>query len=139
MAKISDKLRRLLESNPNVLKVTEKTVLYSPDFKEKAVQRHSDGDAPNKIFDEAGIPSSEFPENYCRYNLKRWKKKVQDGGFNSLYEDARGKSATGRPKSDHLDDLTRDELLAIIEIQRGVIEEVKKKRALAQKRRLKKK
>ena len=139
MAKISDKLRRLLESNPNVLKVTEKTVLYSPEFKEKALQRHNDGDAPNKIFDEAGIPSSDFPKNYCRYNLKRWKKKVQDGGFNSLYEDARGKSATGRPKSDHLDDLTRDELLAIIEIQREVIEEVKKKRALAQKRRLKKK
>jgi hypothetical protein len=39
-----------------------------------------------------------------------------------------------RPKKANLDKLTYEELQAIVEIQRGVIEELKKKRALAKKK-----
>ena len=57
-----------------------------------------------------------------------------DDGKEAFFVENRGSSTTGRPKKENLDELTYQELQAIIEIQRGVIEELKKKRALAKKK-----
>ena len=137
MKEISPKLRKRLESNSNVLKVANKSITYTFKFKEEALALFEDGVSANQIFSNAGIPLDEFPKGYARYCIKRWKKKVKDEGLEALSADGRGKGASGRPKGEGLDDLTREELITIIEIQREVLEERKKRRALAKKKQLK--
>ncbi len=43
---------RQLESNPNVLHVTEKLITYAPSFKMAAVHAHKEGKMPQEIFEE---------------------------------------------------------------------------------------
>jgi hypothetical protein len=47
-----------------------------------------------------------------------------------------GKQATGRPQKSNTDDLTMDELKAIVQIQEEVIVMLKKNRALAKKKKV---
>lgn len=126
--------RRKLEKNPNVKKVTTKSVEYTGQFKIKAVEQYLEGKSPESIFSAAKLPAKYFPRDYFRYCLKRWKKKYEEQGPASLFEDGRGSGSTGRPKSENLEELSYDELMAIVEIQREVIAELKKRRALAKKR-----
>lgn len=121
-----------LLANRNVLEVSEKSVSYIPDFKIKAVHQLMDGVSPDQIFLTAGIPIHFFKEDYCRYCLKRWVQKLQAEGEESLYEDGRG--STGRPKKERPQDLTYDELLSLVEIQKGALEELKKQNALERKK-----
>ncbi|CAM4217178.1 hypothetical protein FHS16_000402 [Paenibacillus endophyticus] len=46
---------RLLESNPNVVHVSEKSISYTPEFKLHAVQSYESGSAPMQIFLDAGF------------------------------------------------------------------------------------
>jgi hypothetical protein len=55
-------------------------------------------------------------------------------GKESFDIEKRGSSKIGRPKKEKLDKLSYEELQGIIKIQRGGIEELKKKRALAKKK-----
>lgn len=126
--------RKLLE-NPNVEKLTEKFVVYTTKFKESALRSYLKGERPKNIFIKAKIPIHYFDDpKYCNSCLKRWKKKYEKHGQGCFKIDERGKSSTGRPKTEDLDELSYEELQAIIEIQRGVIEELKKKKALAKKK-----
>ena len=76
-----------LALNPNVLKVSEKSITYKSEFKIRAVQQNLIEDkSPSQIFVEAGFDL----EVIGRENPKRC---LGDG----LKCDRRGKSATGRP------------------------------------------
>jgi transposase len=121
-----------LLANRNVLEVSEKSVTFTPAFKVKAVHQVIDGVSPDQIFLDAGIPIHYFREDYCRSCLKRWVQKFQAHGEDSLYEDGRG--STGRPKKERPEDLTYDELLSLVEIQKGALEELKKQNALERKK-----
>jgi len=135
MHELSEQQRRKLLENPNVEKITEKFIQYSSSFKIKAVERYLRGDHPDQIFTDAKILINFFEKQYARHCLKRWKKKYEEEGAESLTNDRRGTGSLGRPKNENLDELTYEELQAIIEIQRGVIEELKKQKALAKKKR----
>jgi transposase len=135
MHNLSSYQRRKLLENPNIEKLTDKFVVYTAKFKEKALRSYLSGENPKEIFLKAKIPIHYFDDpKYCNSCLKRWKKKYEIHGQECFKTDDRGKNSTGRPKSENLDDLTYQELQAIIEIQRGVIEELKKKKALAKKK-----
>jgi len=134
MQELTDFQRRKLLKNPNVEKITEKHVVYAAEFKVKAVQSYLNGLSPNEIFTNAGINLSFFKAHYTQSYLKKWKKKFLENGKASFFVEKRGSGQGGRPKKENLDELTYEELQAIIEIQKGVIEELKKKRALAKKR-----
>ena len=122
-----------LLANRSVQEVTEKSVSFTSAFKIKAVQQYLDGGLPNQIFLSTGIPIHFFKENYARFCIKRWVQKFRINGEESLREDGRGNS--GRPKKERPEDLTYDELLALVEIQREALEEVKKQNALERKKR----
>lgn len=126
--------RSKLLANRCVRNVSEKTVSFNPEFKIKAVLRYLEGISPNQIFHDAMIPLEYFKQNYPKYCLKKWVKKYQLGGVDSLKEDGRGSGSPGRPKNERLEDLTYDELLALVEIQEEALEEVKKQNALARKK-----
>ena len=105
-------------------------------FKIKAVKLYLSGMSPKQIFQEENIPIDYFQDDYFRNCIKRWLYKFKNEGEDSLKEDGRtfGAGGPGRPKSENLDVLTYDELLTLVEIQKGVIEDLKKKKALAKKK-----
>lgn len=134
MHAFTPKQRSLLLANRSVLNVTEKSVTYTPDFKIKAVQQFLSGTAPDLIFHESKIPLEFFKEDYARSCLKRWVKKFEFGGEDALRDDGRGTESKGRPREERFEDLTYDELLALVEIQKEALKEVKKQNALARKK-----
>jgi hypothetical protein len=134
MQELSEYQRKTLLKNPNVEKITDKHVIFTSKFKRKAVEAYLAGESPIKIFENAEINIYYFKPNYTQYCIKKWKKKYIDHGKESFDIEMRGSSKTGRPKTESLDELTYDELRAVVEIQRGVIEELKKKKALVKKK-----
>ncbi|GGC89074.1 hypothetical protein GCM10007216_19820 [Thalassobacillus devorans] len=42
--------RKELESNPNVIKVSDRFITYSPEFKVKAVEENAKGKGPHRSF-----------------------------------------------------------------------------------------
>lgn len=134
MHSFTPKQRSKLLANRNVHDVTDKTVTFIPDFKIKAVHQYLEGASPIKIFEDAGFPVEYFKDSYCKNCIKRWVKKFRTEGENSLRINERGRSSSGRPKEERLDELTYDELLALVEIQKGALEELRKQRALAKKK-----
>jgi hypothetical protein len=124
-----------LLANPNVQKITEGSVVYTFTFKVKATKSYLSGANADQIFRSEGIPPEFFKSDYCRSCIKRWAEKFKSGGVEALREDNRGQGNTGRPKNENLDKLTYEELKALVEIQKGVIDDLVKKRALAKKKR----
>ena len=123
--------KKVLLENPNVLKITENHLVFIPKFKINAVEFYLKGMSADEIFISHGFNPNFFEKNYFRYNIKRWKLKYETEGKNSLYEETRGN--TGRPKSVDLNDYSIDDLRAIVFIQDEIINEIKKKKALAKK------
>ncbi len=98
MAVLSDSDRKKLSKNPNVLKVTDKNIAYTPEFKVRAVEKHLAGESYNEIFVDAGIDLSLFEQDYSRKCITRWLKSYNKSGAEGFKTEARGKSSTGRPK-----------------------------------------
>ena len=135
MNDLSNYQKQLLLKNPFVERITSKHVVYTSKFKIKAVKLRLRGYEAEAIFKEHGINPDYFRPDYCRYCIKRWKKTYDEGGFDALKKDRRGTSSgSGRPSKPKFEDYTKEELLAVIDIQNEVITELKKKRALAKKK-----
>ena len=134
MHSFTPKQRSKLLANRNVQDVTEKTVSFLPEFKIKSVQQYLEGISPDQIFENAGFPLEFFKEDYFRQCIKRWVKKYKEEGEDSLRVDERGKGSTGRPREERLEDLTYDELLALVEIQKEALNELRKQKALEKKK-----
>ncbi|MBC7691087.1 MAG: hypothetical protein H7222_04910 [Methylotenera sp.] len=133
MSSIPPAIRKSLLKNPHVLKITEKQVVFTPQFKIKAVDLSLNGFSADEIFAEHGIDPKLFKAEYCSYLLKKWKLKHREKGRASLLEDGRGLGSTGRPKRLDLDELSVEDLKDIIVIQEELIEAIKKKKALVKK------
>ncbi len=137
MHDLSPSQRARLLNNSNVRSISAKYISFTAAFKLKAVKLFRSGSRPDDIFKDAGIPIELFRPDYCRLCIKKWLKKIDNEGAGSLKVDLRGKNAgasSGRPKNENLEALTYEELLSLVEIQKGVIEELKKKKALAKKK-----
>lgn len=135
MNEFTEEQKKKLLKNSNVEKVTNKHVVFKPKFKIKAVEAYLDGNSPKDIFRKAGIDLDMFILSYPSDSIKKWKKKYKEQGKECFDTETRGIKSTGRPKKMNLDDLNVAELKAMIEIQEEIIEELKKKKALALKKR----
>ncbi len=134
--KLNQKVIKALEGNLWVERLTDSQIIYTYKFKIEAVEEYLRGNSPDEIFKEAGIPVKLLVKEYARNCLKRWVKQYKEHGLEALKEDKRGTAKgplKGRPKKID-DDLTYEELKAIVQIQTEVIETLKKRRALAQKK-----
>jgi hypothetical protein len=134
MQNFTPKQRSKLLANRNVQDVTEKTITFLPEFKIKAVYLYLEGHSPNEIFTNAGFPLEFFKENYFRSCIKRWLIKLNEEGEDSLRIDERGKGSTGRPRDERPEDLSYEELLALVEIQKEALNELRKQKALEKKK-----
>lgn len=132
--KLTAQERESLLENPNVLKVTKVNIQYTPEFKLEAIDAYRSGMSANDIFKEYGFNPDMFIERYCLKSIQRWIYKLDKCGEESFFESNRGKGSTGRPKKVDVDELTVEEMKALLEIQKGVIDKLKKKHALARKK-----
>jgi transposase len=88
-----------LEANPNVSKVSERSLTYHPDFKLKATQDNLKGKEPMQIFLENGFNLTIIGKDKPKQCLKRWRKIYEQFGEDGFYTERRGKASTGRPSS----------------------------------------
>ena len=86
-----------LEKNENILKVSERSIRYCPDFKIRAVKENQKGKGPNQIFLENGFDLDVIGEKKPNQCLKRWRKVYDQFGEEGFYTERRGKGSTGRP------------------------------------------
>jgi len=89
-----DKLR----GNPCVLSCTDRTIIYTYEFKKRALELHGDGVSSKEIWRRAGFDISKWNKDYCKDTIKDWKQIVKKRGFEGLTK-LQGVGATGRPKT----------------------------------------
>jgi hypothetical protein len=121
--------KRILE-NPNVLRLTEKHIVFTDAFRAVALEKRSRGRYPDAIFEEAGFLLSDFKPNYFRYTLRKW--------VDQSNKPTAARRRGGRPKRpqnfETLEGLSEHQLRSIILAQQELIRVIKKKKALAKKR-----
>ena len=91
MSFLTDKVRKALESNPNIESVTASNVKYTVEFIESALEQHDSGMSAREIWKSAGFELSFFKDGYCRKTIKRWKKKRETQGKKSFKKETRGR------------------------------------------------
>jgi len=93
---------KILESNPNVVHVSEKAITYSPEFKQYAVKAYMSGITPMQIFIDGGFETTIVGTRNPRASLERWWRSYRAYGEEGLLMDRRGRNSTGRPSSKEL-------------------------------------
>ena len=91
----NDKQIKVLAKNPNVLRVSDKAITYSEEFKNKFIVENSKGILPRKIFEENGFDIEIIWLKRIEQSAARWKKKYADMGVLGLKDSRTGNS--GRP------------------------------------------
>jgi hypothetical protein len=93
---------RILGSNPNVLKVTEKGITYQPAFKLHAVSSYAKGRTPTQIFLDAGFDIHLIGKEKPKDCLRRWRQVYTSLGEKGLVHERRGSQSGGRPPKKEL-------------------------------------
>jgi transposase-like protein len=125
----SDK-KRLLSSRW-VEKVTTSHVVFTAQFKIKAVMLNFEGVPPSDIFVKFGIDISLFHENFTRKCLERWRKIYRTHGEDGFKTERRGVGSKGRPKKIKINPNDKDALIERIAYLEEENEFLKKLHALA--------
>jgi len=81
---------RELEGNPNVAKVSTKSITYAQKFKEQALQQYEQGMTGAEIFKQAGFNLQVIGQKQPKYCLLRWRRQFKENGLGGL-TDTRGK------------------------------------------------
>jgi transposase len=89
--------RRILEANPNVSSVSDRSIQYNPEFKLLAVKENQSGKGPSQIFIENGFDLEMIGTKKARESLSRWRRTYKLHGEEGFFEERRGKGSTGRP------------------------------------------
>jgi len=82
MEKFTKEEKELLEKNPNIQAVLSKQVLYTKEFKEKAIAEYICGKSANQIFKDAGIDISILSKqyDYASKIISKWRKTNKENG-----------------------------------------------------------
>ena len=91
----NNKQIKVLAKNPNVLRVSDKAITYSEEFKNKFIVENSKGILPRKIFEDNGFDIEIIGLKRIEQSATRWRKKYADMGVLGL-KDSRT-SNSGRP------------------------------------------
>lgn len=91
----NDKQIKVLAKNPNVLRVSDKAITYSEEFKNKFIVENSKGVLPRKIFEDNGFDIEIIGLKRIEQSASRWRKKYADMGVLGLKDSRTGNS--GRP------------------------------------------
>lgn len=86
---------KTLQKNPNVLRVSERSITYSDSFKNKFMDEYLAGKLPRQIFKENGFDIDIIGLKRIEQSAHRWKKAYEKNGLIGL-TDLR-KTSSGRP------------------------------------------
>lgn len=97
MSKIifTSKERELLQKNPNVQRVSERSITYTDAFKNRFIDEYLLGKLPRQIFVEGGFDVDIIGMKRIEQSAYRWKKAYETNGLIGL-TDSR-KTGSGRP------------------------------------------
>jgi putative transposase len=127
MSKITFSAKEIntLQKNPNIQRVSEKSITYTDEFKNKFIDEYQAGKLPRQIFEENGFDADVIGIKRIEQSACRWKKAYEKNGMIGL-TDSR-KTASGRPLKR---ELTPSEVIerqrARIELLEGQVELLKK-------------
>lgn len=91
-----------LENNPNVIKVSDRSITYAPEFQIKAVKENKAGKGPTQIFLEAGFKLEVVGRRKPKQCLDRWRKIYDQYNEDGFLTERRGKGSIGRPSTKDL-------------------------------------
>lgn len=91
-----------LEKNPNVARVSDRSISYHSAFKIKAVKEYHAGKTPSQIFIENGFNLDVIGKDQPKRSLKRWRDTFEKFGEVGFESERRGKGSSGRPASKEL-------------------------------------
>lgn len=116
---------KMLQKNPNVQSVSERSITYTDSFKNKFMDEYLGGKLPRQIFIENGFDVDVIGMKRIEQSAYRWKKAYEKEGLIGL-TDSR-KSSSGRPLKR---ELTSSEVIerqeARIKLLEGQVELLKK-------------
>lgn len=97
---LTDEEQEWLRKNPNVVRCTDRSILYSNEFKRTALHAYYQiGTSPRTIFIEAGFPDSITATKLPKWTIDRWRRKYGTSYEGSDLSDKRGSSkGGGRPR-----------------------------------------
>jgi transposase-like protein len=91
----SEQIERL-RYHPSINHISEKSITYSDDFKERAVIAYKAGVSSRMIFEKEGLNIQDLGKERIISALKRWRKMSQrEGGL----RDTRSTNSKGRPRT----------------------------------------
>ena len=101
----------------------------------KALKLNEEGITAQEIFSLHGLNFNFFNEHYFKTCMKRWKRISKLKGQKGLTQELRGRLlGGGRPrKAKDIKSLSKKDLQALAQVQYEVIEDLKKRTALAKK------
>ncbi|MGE0207343.1 MAG: HTH domain-containing protein [Candidatus Babeliales bacterium] len=130
MENLSEADKKALLSSKYVSKITGSQILFTANFKIKAVELNLEGKSPPDIFLALGIDPGYFLSDYPKKSIYRWKKVYLEKGKEALKEETRGKKAKGRPKKKY-DPNDMDSVMARLAYLEAENDFLKKLHALA--------
>ncbi len=102
----SEKDVETLSKNPNVLRVSDKSITYSDDFKKYFVEEYLEGKLPRVIFEEAGFDLNIIGQKRFEQATHRWMKSFRKNGIVGL-RDTRGENSS----HSRVKELSQDEII----------------------------
>ena len=132
MGQISVKNRARFLQNPNVVRVTEKTIEFTDGFRSECLRLRREGFNYVEILIRSGFRASDFKPHYFHACFNRWRNQEK----NSMQGNSKKKKDVGRPKGSQdknfqtLENLSQRDLKSIILVQEEMINELKKRGAL---------
>jgi hypothetical protein len=122
---------KALRGNPNVKKCSERSITYSPAFKQEAVrQYYEEGLSPNQVFARAGFDLLTVGKHKPKACLKLWRRIYKGKGLVGLQTDPRGTNRLGKKKLKY-DDSDPEYLkvkIAYLEAENAFLRQLKTKR-----------
>ena len=127
----NEEIARLIR-NPCVFSCTERSVIYTYEFKKRALELHAEGISSKEIWRRAGFEIGRWKKDYCKDTMKDWKRIVKKKGVEGLSR-LRGSQATGRPKTKGLTDADKIKRLELqvkyLEAENDFLAKLRAKRA----------
>ncbi|MGL5550083.1 MAG: HTH domain-containing protein, partial [Culicoidibacterales bacterium] len=114
----------ILEKNPNVVRVSEKSITYSTDFKSNFIDEYERGKLPREIFEAYGFDVQMIGKKRIEQAAYRWRTAYEKNGFLGLVDSRHSQS--GRTKVPTTPEEVIAQQQAKIDLLEGQIELLKK-------------
>jgi len=112
-----------------VEKVTTKMIVFTREFKFKAIEQRASGASIIDVFEDAGIDTGLFPRKHFMFMLKAWRKEIKLRKDEAFIKVKRGRPV-GKREEKAIKDMSTAELQAKIAYLEAENDFIKKLKAL---------